>query len=104
MSGFRVLLSPSAAAALETLGSRPRGMVIMALTAAAATEPRSGLLSVWMAEQVAACEVMASDRVVLVYAMRSGTALRVALYGEPLHRRFKRLGIRRAIHGRHPRL
>ena len=104
MSAFRVQLSASAGAALQALGSRPRGMLIIALAAAAAWEPRGGLLSLWVAEHVAACEVIASDRVVLVYAVRSGDTLRDALYGQQLHRRFRRLGIRRAIHGRRGRL
>jgi hypothetical protein len=98
MRGLRVFLSTSAAAALQALGSRPRGMLITALVAAAASQPRDGLLSLWAADQVAVCEIIASDRVVLVYAIRSADALRDALYGEWLHLRFRRLGIRRVLH------
>jgi hypothetical protein len=100
VSGFRVLLSKSAAETLEALGSRPRGMLIMALGAVAAWEPRVGLLNLWVADQFAACEVIASDRIVLVYAIRSISALRVALYGEPLERRVRRRDIQRTIHGK----
>lgn len=104
MSGFRVRLSTPAAAALRALGSRPRGMLIIALAAAAAREPRGGLLSLWVADQLAACEVIASDRVVLVYAIRSRSSVNAALYGEQLLQRLTQLGIRRAIHGRRGRL
>jgi hypothetical protein len=95
---FRVAMSRRAAAELAALGSRPRGMLILALVAAAADEPRDGLLSLWCADQVAAAEVIASRRVVLVYAIRSGSSLRGALYGEELQRRFRQLGIRRVVH------
>jgi hypothetical protein len=104
MSAFRVRLSTSAAAALRALGSRPRGMLIIALATAAAWEPRGGLLNIWVADELAACEVIARDRLVLVYAIRSRSSVNAALYGEELLQRLRRLGIRRAIHGRRGRL
>jgi hypothetical protein len=73
-------------------------MLIRTLAAVAMSEPGRGLLNLWVAQQVAACEVIASDRVVLLYAIRSADTLRDALYGDRLHRRFRRLGIRRLIH------
>jgi hypothetical protein len=96
---FRVVLSRRAAAQLDALGSRPRGMLILALGAIAARRPRDGLVNVWRADQIAACEVIAGERVVLVYAIQSATALRTVLFGEHLHREFRHLQMRRAIHG-----
>jgi hypothetical protein len=93
------MLTVRAAAELRALGSRPRGMLISALAIAAVKEPGDGLRLIWAAEQVGACEVIARDRVVLVYAIRSGSSLRDVLYGQALHRRFRYLAMRRAVHG-----
>jgi hypothetical protein len=104
VSGFAVMLSNGAAAELGALGSRPRGMMIVKLAAVAAREPPDGLLNLWAADQVAACEVIGGRRVVLVYAVRSATSMWAALFGDELYRRFVGLGIRRTIHGRPDRM
>jgi hypothetical protein len=59
-----------------------------------------GPLTVWAADQVAVCEAIGPGRILLVSAVRPGTELRRALYGERLLRRLEWLAVSRTLHGR----
>jgi hypothetical protein len=93
---FEVRLTGLAAAELDRLGPRRRGMLTSALDQHARAGPKPGLLAVWTPADVAACEVLAET--LLVYAIRSLADLELALFGPQLERRFTRLAVQRLLH------
>lgn len=99
-----IRLSAGAAAELAELGRRRAGMLTIALARRARARPDPGLVVVETPANLAACEVLAAGgpvggpTVMLVYAVRSGPELSVALFGPELHRRFERLAVQRLLH------
>ena len=73
-------------------------MLTIRLAAAAAQRPGPGLFAVGVAGNIAACESFARRELVLVYAVLPVDGIERSLFGPELHRRFKRLAIRRTVH------
>jgi hypothetical protein len=102
--GVEIRLTSGAVAELAELGPRRRGMLTIELGSRAQGALDPGLLVVWTATDVAACEVLTGDEpaggpaLLLVYAIRSRRALAAALFGPELDQRFTGLAIRRVLH------
>ncbi len=78
---YEVVLGSKAAAELLALGPRRRAQLGHALVQLARAAPRQGLGAAWTWFDLAACELLAESRVVLVYAVVAWPDLRRALRG-----------------------
>ena len=97
---YDVRLARGARAALDALHRQHRGRMKMLLASVAATEPAAGLLTIRSWVHVAACEVLAERRVVLVYAILDRRVLRAELFGPDLTAELADRRMARWMHGR----
>ena len=98
--GYRVVLARGAHAQLRRVPARPRGGLTLTLQSIAAGEPEAGLLAVWKWGHVAACEILAARRLVLVCAILDRRALQAELLGPELDGEFRDRSAARFMHGR----
>ena len=78
---YGVVLTRQAHRDLARVGSPDRGRLCMKVFSAAAREPPTGLMAIRSWRYLAACEVSAQSRRVLVYAVRSRKELGDELAG-----------------------
>jgi hypothetical protein len=103
-ANVEIRLTRKAATELAELGPRRSGMLTIELGRRARSRLEPGLLAVWTAADLAACEVLAAGGsttgppLMLVCAVRSRGELAATLFGPELHRRFTARAIRHVLH------
>lgn len=99
----QVFVAGRAAAALEMLRPQHRNMLERKLNAGVRRhDGREGLFSVGTPTDVAAHEVLAGGRIVIVYAVSTLVELRQKLFGPVLEERFWQRRWQAHLHGRSP--
>jgi hypothetical protein len=82
-----VRLSAQAAEDLDALTVQRRGRLIITMLRVVARSDRRGLVNLWTPRDVAACEVLPAEGVLLVYALLERLELERRLFGAEIVRR-----------------